>query len=157
MHVGAWAVPEPTPNLSRCLSRVSPAALPWPFLGIALICGFPGAAIRLGVAAVAIGLGVVAMAFGGVFGAAIAGALGGVFGAALPRAFLTAERMASATSSSVAPLAAVLFLPNWAFSPIGCRHQGGRGLGGCWNSRISKHCTLDAAHTSAVFATTCPS
>ena len=74
---------------------------------MALICGFPGAAMRLGFVAVAIGLGVVAIAFGGVFGAAIAGALGGVFGA-----FLTAERMASAISSSVAPLATVLFLPN---------------------------------------------
>ena len=85
MQVGAWAVPEPTPNRSKCLSKVSPAAFPRPFLGIALIWGLPGAAMRFGVvaeamdfAAVANGLGVEAMAFGGVLGAATAGAFGGV-------------------------------------------------------------------------------
>ena len=89
MQVGAWAVPEPTPNRSKWRSKVSPAALPWPFFGMALICGFTGAAKRLGVVVVALalaavtgGLGVVAAAFGGVLGAAMAGALGGVLGAA---------------------------------------------------------------------------
>ena len=115
---------------------MSPAAFPRPFLGIALVCGFPGAARRFGVvaaaldfAAVASGLGVVALAFGGVLGAAMAGAFGGVLGAAWPRAFLTAVRITSAISSSVAPLAAVLFLPNLAFSPTAAGTKVADGLG----------------------------
>ena len=136
IQVGAWAVPEPTPKRSKCLSKVSPAAFPRPFLGIALVCGLPGAARRFGVvaaamdfAAVASGLGVVAMAFGGVLGAAIAGAFGGVLGAAWPRAFLTAVRTTHAISSSVAPLAAVLFLLNLAFSPTAAGTKVADGLG----------------------------
>ena len=146
------------------MSKVSPAAFPRPFLGIALDCGFPGAAKRFGVvtaamdfAAVASGLGVVALAFGGVLGAAMAGAFGGVLGAAWPRAFLTAVRITSAISSSVAPLAAGPFPAELGLLSHGCRHQGGRWLGRRWHCRRCHHCSLDVADARTVFATTCPS
>jgi hypothetical protein len=57
-------------------------------------------------------IGGLGIALGGVFGAATAAAFGGVLGAAFPLAFFTADLITSANSSSVAPLAAALFLVN---------------------------------------------
>ena len=98
----------------------------------------------MGFAAVANGLGVEAMAFGSVLGAAIAGAFGGVLGAAWPLAFLTAVRITSAISSTVAPLAAVLFLLNLAFSPTaaGTRVADGLGAAGTAVSAITARLIL---------------
>ena len=74
-----------------------------------LVClnnGLPGATSIVGL------VGGFGIALGGVLGAATAAALGGVLGAACPLAFFTADLIASATSSSVAPPAATLFLVN---------------------------------------------